>query len=268
MNRWIVLMFIAFGFSQVLAYEDDPGSRRIAECIEKYTFNEIAARAAVGEALFQVTMGYGFQIGQWGTVDVEAAYKWFLRAANAGDVLGMAYLAMAYDNGYGCKQDHQLAFTWWEKAAKGGDALAEMVLARRYDGGELGVRKDTAAALQWYEAAAKQGNVRAMKRAAQLLFLEENSTSKKNALDLLNKAALDDYEARTWLVRLYGTGKFVQKDPKEAYFWVLILRGTEKKPYLEDAKLLEEEFSIDEKAFLIQRAEQWLSSYEERHKVR
>jgi TPR repeat protein len=140
---------------------------------------ELAAAGEVG-AQFGLALLYDFGF-QGSARDPEEAYRWYLKAAAAGDIdaqyfLGHWYRARAprpeptesvywitaaaeqghptaqatlgdlYRVGEGVDKDLEQAATWYTRAADQGSAAAHCGLARLYAGGESGYRRDPPAA--------------------------------------------------------------------------------------------------------------------------
>ncbi|CAG8445209.1 6030_t:CDS:2 [Ambispora gerdemannii] len=85
-----------------------------------------------------------------------AAFGWYKKAAEAGDVLGQNETAMCHQMGAGTKQDHVMAFLWYLKSATGGFPVAQYKLAWSYFNGR-GTDADLNMALYWFEKSARTG---------------------------------------------------------------------------------------------------------------
>ena len=73
--------------------------------------------------------------------------------------------AICSTTAWGQKKDHQAAFTWYLQAAQAGIALAEQYVASMYEQGD-GVTQNDAEAVAWYRKAADQGDAYAMTQLA------------------------------------------------------------------------------------------------------
>jgi TPR repeat protein len=65
----------------------------------------------------------------------------------------MRNLGLLYENGLGVTKDAAEAARWYQKAADAGDALGMVNLGSMYENG-TGVTKDAAEAARWYRKAA------------------------------------------------------------------------------------------------------------------
>lgn len=65
--------------------------------------------------------------------DYDDAFIWFEKAANAGDMYGMYWLGLLYQEGKGIKKDFDEAIKWYKKSAKYGNkaALDKMNMCKR-----------------------------------------------------------------------------------------------------------------------------------------
>jgi len=98
------------------------------------------------------------ELGQVGLrVDLPAANRWYLRAAEAGDVDGQVAIATAFYLGRGAVKDAAQAAHWYRIAAQGGDVGAQYLIASMYEAGD-GVELDLKEARYWYGVAARNGD--------------------------------------------------------------------------------------------------------------
>lgn len=65
--------------------------------------------------------------------DTPSAFRWFLKAARAGNVNAMSNAGVMLVNGVGCKGDAEEGRQWLEKAAKGGNLYAVKALHDFFD---------------------------------------------------------------------------------------------------------------------------------------
>jgi TPR repeat protein len=98
--------------------------------------------------------------------DPPTAFKWTLKAAQAGDPFSKGEVAQMYAAGTGTKPDFEQALSWAK--ALGGHGAA--IIGHFYDSG-TGVAKDDAVAVTWYRRGAEAGDLDAA--AALALHLEE-----------------------------------------------------------------------------------------------
>jgi uncharacterized protein len=117
----------------------------------------LAARAESGDRKAQFWLGYSYQAGRGVSRDLEAAEKWYRRAAEGG--LGEAQNSLA-----GILQDRRDfvdALSWFEKASRNGHAPATYSIGNLHDRGR-GVPEDKSKAFEFYLRAADLGWAEAM----------------------------------------------------------------------------------------------------------
>lgn len=91
--------------------------------------------------------------------DQTNATKWFLVAAQQGDLESQRYVGNRIRLGSGIKKDVKLGLEWITKAANSGLIEAQTNLGHLYRNGEgKDIPKNLALALYWYMEAAKQGD--------------------------------------------------------------------------------------------------------------
>lgn len=89
--------------------------------------------------------------------DYKNAAKWFLKAAQQGDVFAQYQIGTFYSEGLGLPQDHDKATAYFYEAAKKGDIKAQYQMGVAYYKGN-GVSKNTEKALEWLMMAAEKGD--------------------------------------------------------------------------------------------------------------
>lgn len=99
------------------------------------------------------------------------AFKWMLKAADAGHAAAQNNVGLSYLHALGVTKNEKIAFFWLDKAAKQGLPYAQSELAMLYYEG-AGVEKDTQKAYDWWLSAAKQEDEYAQFNLASL-FLEQ-----------------------------------------------------------------------------------------------
>jgi TPR repeat protein len=125
-----------------------------------------AAASKHPEAEYDLAVCY--ELGQGGLPkDPKAAFLWYRRAAEDGDVDAMTEVGRCYYHGLGSKKDFAKAIKWYGKAADRGASDAQYALGVAYEHGE-GVEKNIRTAKEWYRQAAKRGDVEAAKALAEL----------------------------------------------------------------------------------------------------
>ena len=99
--------------------------------------------------------------------DNDKAFKWLLRAAEAGEPFAMAQVAESYYMGIGMVDEQNIdkAKRWAHAAAAHNEPVAQLVLARIYWGEAYRSKTPTdyEKALAWYRLAAEQGLRRAQR---------------------------------------------------------------------------------------------------------
>ena len=108
--------------------------------------------AADGTIEAQFTLGTILETAPPPLRDLQAAYSWYLRAAEAGHAAAQNNLGAMHYDGRGALLNFVEAARWYRLAADQGHAVAQANLALMYGMG-LGVVADPAAAKQWRERA-------------------------------------------------------------------------------------------------------------------
>ncbi|MHB1358118.1 MAG: trypsin-like peptidase domain-containing protein [Rhodocyclaceae bacterium] len=141
-----------------------------------------------------------------------------LKKAEAGDVLAMVEVGMAYKKGDGLPQDVGKAVEWFEKAAAQGNTDAQYRLGELY---YLGEKPDFSKALEWLQLAAEKGNAWAQNLLAVMFYKGEGvSRDLAKAVDLVQKAAAQGFDqAQYHLGHAYRHGEGMPRDDSKAYEW-------------------------------------------------
>ena len=127
------------------------------------------------------------------------AFKWMLKAADAGHAAAQNNIGLSYLHSLGVTKNEKIAFSWFDKAAKQGLPYAQSELAMLYYEGR-GVEKDTQEAYDWWLSAAKQEDEYAQFNLASL-FLDQNDI--KQAYYWLTRASNNNHpEAKVALEKL------------------------------------------------------------------
>lgn len=122
---------------------------------QAFVWYEKAANAGFTRALKQ--LGYMYYSGVGVTESKTTSAVWYREAAEQGDAYSQYWLGVMSENGYGVKSDNAEAAKWYRKAAEQGQVKAQMNIGYLYLYGK-GVQKDLRIARMWYEKAAAQGN--------------------------------------------------------------------------------------------------------------
>jgi hypothetical protein len=95
-----------------------------------------------------------YRHGRGGPVDLDQAFYWFSKAAQAGQLNAETSLGDMYEKGEGVKRDYRAADFWYRRAAISGNLVAQLSLAEMLEAGE-GIKQDVVAALGWYTLASR-----------------------------------------------------------------------------------------------------------------
>ena len=104
-------------------------------------------------------------------VDDELSFRWYLAAAQQGNVDAMVNTGIAYYYGTGVEQNNESTFQWYKKAAIKGHQRSQFNVGNLYENGE-GVDVDLVQAMHWYQKSSAQGYqdaIDAVERLSQLL---------------------------------------------------------------------------------------------------
>ena len=115
-----------------------------------------------------VRLGSLHEHGLGGKTDVQAALKYYRRAAKLGDADAQNVIGFLYDTGRGVRQSYKRALKWYARAATGSfHPEACNNIGNLYHNG-LGVKRDVKRAKHWYKLAARLGNEMAERNLALL----------------------------------------------------------------------------------------------------
>ena len=176
--------------------------------------------ALAGNPLGMRNLGVVLRDGLGVPRDSAEARRWFEKAATAGDSGAMNSLGVFYRDGVGVTRDDVEARKWFEKGAAGNDALAMLNLGFAYETGKGGA-KDLAQARSWYEKSAAAGNPIAMRDLGVLyrdgLGVTLNYAEARKWFE--KGAAGGDIPAMANLGFLYESGRGVTQDFAQARSW-------------------------------------------------
>lgn len=179
--------------------------------------------AEKGYARAQAYLGRHLADGTGVAGDLTEAVKWYERAAAQGDAMGQRLLAYTYDTGLWLDKNPQEAARLYRLAAGQGDVYSAENLALMLLYGR-GISKDKAEGLKWVRMAAERGRPISMNILAEMLdrgdFVGRDVTA---AIDLYRQAAARGQpNAAHSLAAHYFTGRSLERDIGDAYYWVLI----------------------------------------------
>jgi uncharacterized protein len=147
--------------TQLLAQWSAPQLRDLLAEGTKLTADVVRALAGEGLPQAQVCHGRMLLAGSGLPADAAAAFSWFRRAADAGDIDAINMVGRCLDNGWGTAENPGAAATHYQRAADAGHAWAQYNLGHLYLDGR-GVARDFKHAYAWYLRAAEQQHERAM----------------------------------------------------------------------------------------------------------
>ncbi len=116
----------------------------------------------VGDANAQYALGVMNQRGEAKSPSPQAAYNWFIKAAEQQNIAAMFNVGVAYWKGDGIDQDRDKALEWWHLSAELGDSGAQYNLGLAYYIGEA-VKQEPISAKKWLTLAAAQQHPQAKK---------------------------------------------------------------------------------------------------------
>lgn len=175
----------------------------------------VRAAADSGAAAAQMELGWWYQSGRLGSVDLALAEQWYRRAAETGDSAAQVRLAGFYlQVAQPARPDE--ARDWLRQAAQAGSAEAQTWLAWMYDTG-AGTARDDEEALYWITQAAASGKPEFQARLGYRLLRADNDADRARGIEWLERAAAQDHAlARLFLGRTYAQGIGVPRDEARA----------------------------------------------------
>ncbi|MEO1945282.1 MAG: tetratricopeptide repeat protein [Candidatus Thioglobus sp.] len=132
------------------------------------------SQAVFAETLSDRWYKIGYEYSQQGRND--DAFRWMIRAADAGHAAAQNNIGLSYLHGLGAEKDSNKAFHWFERAANQGLPYAQSELAMLYYQGD-GVAVNKQMAKDWWTVASKQNDEYAQFNLASL-YLELNDIQK------------------------------------------------------------------------------------------
>lgn len=119
--------------------------------------DELAEKARQGDPQAQRDLAYDLYCKG----EMENAFLWYRKAAEAGDANAMCNLGTMYLTGRGTSVNQENAVKWLKRAAEQNDANAMLKLAGLYQNGE-GVTQNHKEALKWIRKAVRRGSIHAV----------------------------------------------------------------------------------------------------------
>jgi TPR repeat protein len=159
--------FVAGSAAPALETSSDPAAL-VARAELLYKAEDYRSAAPLflqaAEAGNPAAMGWMGHLCEWGRgvrSDRAEAFRWYKKAADAGDPMGMMNAGRYYLTGFSVggvfKTDYKEAEAWTRKAAEKGVPAAMEILAELYEFG-YGVPQNRDQAISWYRKAAAAGD--------------------------------------------------------------------------------------------------------------
>lgn len=183
-------------------------------------WDRLLKKANGGDTEAALHLGLAFMDGGLGLDRNEKeAFRWYRKAAEAGDAEAERFVGKCYEKAMGVEQDLTVAASWYRKSAEHGDVLAEMTLGGAYWQGK-GVQTNEIEAEKWLVKAAESGHPFAQFTLGMFYWGHPDPAYDDRAVTWLRKAAVQGQcDAQFLLGSCYEKGRGVEKDLAEAYKW-------------------------------------------------
>ncbi len=190
---------------------------------ESEAFKLFAEAAKGGYGFAKNYLGKCYENGCGTTINYKEAAKWYKDAVDNHSIASAAFLlACLYRDGKGVEKNIELTRKYFLFAAENGDVGAQYIIGMEFLSGEIFL-EDKEKGLYWIEKAAEQGNVDAQKDAARLniAYDEELYASDDKGFRWFLKAANQkDAEAEYSVGMCYAEGVGVKENITEANKWL------------------------------------------------
>ncbi len=144
--------------------------------------------ANAGDVLSMVLLGrlYDGQFGQTPLINAKTAYEYFLKAADKGDASAMVAVGIRLLKSDAVAADEKKGTEWLVEAIKAGNLTGWLSLGDY----QANIKENPKSALEYYVKGAEAGNAECMLKAA-ALFMEGKGTTKneERAVEWLEKSA-------------------------------------------------------------------------------
>lgn len=153
--------------------------------------------------------------------DQTKALRWYQRAADVGNRVGMWSMGVMYINGFAVERNAATAADWFRKGADMGDSRSMRDWATcQYYGRGVGV--DAQSAINWLERAAAKGETQSLVELAVIYrFGKRVPCDYANALELYRRAiARNSGDAMVGISTMYADGLGVKRDARIAQQWL------------------------------------------------
>lgn len=174
-----------------------------------------AKAAEQGDADAQLHVGRCLQETNASNEEIVAAYR---KAAEMGQQETQCFLGDWYYHGeMGLNVDMNAANRWWQKAAEQGESYAQYKVGLAYDFAK-GMEEDKKEAVKWYKRAASKEYVPAIYRLGCCYYFGNGvRKNQKEALKYFRRAAKYDYANAVCMIGdFYYLGHVVDEDEEEA----------------------------------------------------
>jgi TPR repeat protein len=141
-------------YQQTLKRNDKPAALAMLE-----------ARVQTGDPVALAEQGVALESGSLYPVDLGRAFAVFKRAAEAGNVYSMTWVAWMLKTGAGQSKDEAGALMWYQRAADAGARNAMVEVGFAYETGVAGYKVDYVEAMKWYLKGAEKGEPYSMSNA-------------------------------------------------------------------------------------------------------
>lgn len=208
-----------------LAYDEGQGVQEDKAEAKKW----FTLAAEHGSSKAMVALGFYIEKGiPDGEPDLEAAFKWYLRAAEVGDHPFAAWIVgNCYSQGLmGVETDRCTAFMWYLKSAELGHPTAQNNVACDYMKGEI-VDLDYQLAVEWFEKAVAQDDMYALNNYGTMM-LNGNGIPRntERAFMMIKKSAeLGHPDAQCNLGVCYFEGWGTTRNLDEALRWLVAAKN-------------------------------------------
>ena len=171
---------------------------------------------ALPETMYRLGLCYFRGIGQY-SANAKISFQLFRAAAELGHVRAKAFVANAYNMGYGVEKNWQEGVRWLRSAALEGHVSSRYNLGLLYYDGEA-VEKDFKEAAKWFRLAAEQGDPDAQYMLGHVYYYGQGvERDFKEGVKWLRLAVEQgDPDAKFGLGLAYLLGNAVIKDPRAA----------------------------------------------------
>jgi uncharacterized protein len=191
---------------------------------------ETTRKAFAGDPNAEFEIGDWYCYGSYGkSVSLKLAAKWYLKAAQQGEISAQQAIGELYEFGEGVQPDHVEALDWIRKATVEYPQSAMSIAyaykrglrksARHGCAGFDDAPKDPVKAVEWYRIAAEAGYAMAQTELGELYQREPAVQNLEEALHWYRKAAETYGPGMADLAHLYATGTGVPQDYAEAAKW-------------------------------------------------